>query len=370
MEKNSATGFFNIDLASEGKGAPEWVHLLPSAPNINARDGRRWTYEPQIVIDAFAANNGPLPIDYEHGQDILATEGHPAPAAGWIEQLEIRDGGIWGRVDWTAEAIKLIAGRAYRFLSPSFAHLETGEILYLLGAGLVNRPALEMTALSRVTQNPNNPQEKNKKEEAMSFKAIAKALGLADSADETAVLADITRRDEQRVALCKQLGLDEVTSVDGIIEAVNALGEKTATAIASLETATAKGGDLAAVQKTLLETQTSLASLQEKDQNREIDAALDAATAEGKIPPASRDQYRAMCGDAAGLKNFIALAATLPVICEPSNIKSGKVSTTSVETENPTALANRAIAHKVEQAKLGREISTMTAIAELQEKAQ
>nr|WP_275039548.1 phage protease [Bartonella vinsonii] len=46
-------------------------------------------------------------------------------------------------------ATKKIISREYRYLSPEFRHSKKGEILNLAGAGLVNRPALVMTALSR-----------------------------------------------------------------------------------------------------------------------------------------------------------------------------------------------------------------------------
>lgn len=150
-----------IALAPKSNGnwasVPEWVQLLPTGPQVIARDGRKWSFNPAQIIAAFKANNGPLVVDYEHAQDLVAPSGSPAPAAGWIVELEDRLGAIWGKVEWTDRAATQIVEKAYRFLSPSMRHTKDGIITRLAGAGLVNRPALEMTALSRQSDVPANP---------------------------------------------------------------------------------------------------------------------------------------------------------------------------------------------------------------------
>lgn len=127
--------------------APDWVMLLPCGPDLKARDGRHWTYEAAEVVADFAANRGPLVIDYEHAQDLQATNGHEAPAAGWIIEMEERDGAVWARVEWTKRAIAYIEERSYRYLSPSLRQTRDGQIIGLNGAGLVNRPALLLPPL-------------------------------------------------------------------------------------------------------------------------------------------------------------------------------------------------------------------------------
>ena len=47
-------------------------------------------------------------------------EGEVVPAAGWITAMEMRDGVIWAKVDWTGRAAVMIAAREYRFISPEF----------------------------------------------------------------------------------------------------------------------------------------------------------------------------------------------------------------------------------------------------------
>ncbi len=229
MTTATATPFFTELAAVAGK-PPEWIELFPKGPAIAARDGRRWTLEPARVVAAFAANQGPLAIDYEHGQALKAPAGDEAPAAGWITDVEERDGAVWGRVEWTAAAARKVVEREYRFISPDFDHTRQGVITHLNGAGLVNRPALVMTALSR--QQPND------KDTDMSLKAIAAALGLADDADEKAVLAAISAGKEQSTALCALLKIDAGSDASAINAAVTALQSETETALASLKAET------------------------------------------------------------------------------------------------------------------------------------
>lgn len=124
-----------------------WAQLLPSGPSIKARDGRSYTFEAGPIIAAFEANNAPLAVDYEHGQDIAAPKGQAAPAAGWIVQLQNRGSELWGLVEWTEKAASFLAEGAYRYVSASFHHDAAHRITRLYGAGLVNRPAFAIEPL-------------------------------------------------------------------------------------------------------------------------------------------------------------------------------------------------------------------------------
>src|SRR5690606_40136635 len=98
----------------------------------------------EAVLTAFAENGIDLPIDYEHQSLAADDKAGPVPAAGWIKALEVRDGALWGRVQWTPRAAELIAAREYRYLSPVFRHVQ-GRVVALAGAGLVQYPNLGLT---------------------------------------------------------------------------------------------------------------------------------------------------------------------------------------------------------------------------------
>lgn len=351
MTNATATAIFNTDLASQSDSAPEWVELFPTGPAIRARDGRSWTLYPQTVIAAFNANNAPLPMDWEHAQAHLAPKGQEAPAAGWITEVKERAGAVWGRVEWVAKAAQQIKDRSYRFVSPDFQYRKDGVITRLNGAALVNRPALEMTALSREQTSMEN--------DDMS-KAIAKALGLAEGADEAAVLAALTARDNERRALCQSLQIDAASDSAAITTAITKLQKDTETALAAVQF-DAGNAEVTALQTDLKETRTALAALQTKDRDREIDGALDRAVTVGKITPASRDTYRAMCALEGGLDKFEALLKTLPIIGDPSSLDI-KTAQTAADDVDPRALAASARKYQDDQAASGRTISISEAV--------
>ena len=124
---------------------PEWVELIPAGAFFG-RDGRGpYTLDANAVMESFRRGGIDLPIDYDHQTLTAAEHAGPVPVAGWIDTLEVRDGALWGRVRWTDEAARLIASRAYRYLSPVFRHDKDGRILSIEGAGLTHYPNLHLT---------------------------------------------------------------------------------------------------------------------------------------------------------------------------------------------------------------------------------
>jgi phage I-like protein len=156
MKKRTARAAHALDLGA-ARPVPEWVHLLPLG-EIACRDGRG-PYrldDPQGVIAATTAHQKgvPLPIDYDHQLLYSEKNGKPAPAAGWITDLEVREGGIWGRVEWTEAAAAHLAAREYRYLSPVYRYLKhDGTVTRIECAALTNIPNLELTALASQLDN-------------------------------------------------------------------------------------------------------------------------------------------------------------------------------------------------------------------------
>ncbi|MDP2739894.1 MAG: phage protease [Pseudorhodobacter sp.] len=195
-----ASGICDRALAPGGD-APEWVHLFPEG-HMTGRDGREFDLaDPGALLLAFQSGGVDLPIDYEHQNDRPETRANgPVPAAGWIKELKLAAGGLWGRVEWTATAREMIGNREYRFISPSFLyHPKTKAIVKLKGAGLVHNPNLHLTALAREeTDMPDAPKttpdaSKTTPDAKLPLaQRLAKLLGLAADADEADVAAAIT----------------------------------------------------------------------------------------------------------------------------------------------------------------------------------
>lgn len=239
--------------------APDWVQLFPAGPEIKARDARRWTLpDPQVLVTAFAANQADLPFDIEHATEIKAPKGEDAPAQGWIKEMQVRaDRTVWARVEWNAAGAARLTGKEYRYVSPAFRHTAAGEILAVTSAALVTQPALTMPALAgQGRDNPNDNQE-----EYMSLLArLVGALGLAASASEDDVIAAIT----------SQVSLASATRDPA--QFVPAADHQLA-----LARATKAEGDLA--------------TLAAAEKTKGAETAVDAAIAEGKIAPASREHW-------------------------------------------------------------------------------
>ncbi len=255
---------------------PDRVQLLPRGPVLSGLDGRSWTLDdPSKLVEAFNARALQLPIDVEHAQFIKAPKGEAAPAAGWIEALEIRDGEVFGRVTWTAKGAEAVNSREYRYLSPAFNHDAQRRVTELLGAGLVNRPNFQMAALNQ---------------EAPMFKELFKKLGLPETATEA----------------------DAIAKVGELQTAVNSQQVSLATFVPR------EDYNLAVNRATELENQIKAAAKSAHD--AESSAAIEAALKAGKISPATRDFYVATCASAEGLAQFKKFVEAQPSVFAPSGL--------------------------------------------------
>ncbi len=133
------------------------VRILP-AGEFQSKDGRpasvtqgRVTHWRLDAVNAAAVIAAPrngeqgFVIDYEHQTLNKATNGLPAPAAGWFKGLEWREGqGLFmGQIEWTERARTMIASGEYRYLSPVFGFdSQTGAVTYVHSVALTNDPAL------------------------------------------------------------------------------------------------------------------------------------------------------------------------------------------------------------------------------------
>lgn len=137
-----------IARVGEWRGHPSGPEVITCAHLLEARGYFERHYR---------AHGADLAVDYHHAS-VLAAQGRldRAPAAGWIEQMELRAEGaeLWGRVMWTGEAAASIAAGEFRHVSPvlRFGAQDrvTGEPVPMLvhSLALTNTPFLtELEAL-------------------------------------------------------------------------------------------------------------------------------------------------------------------------------------------------------------------------------
>jgi phage I-like protein len=170
-----------LDLSLEG-GAPEWVHLLPTAKGPVQTKDNRGPYlveDAQAVIAASFAEEAKLQIDENHAEDLRSGKGESSPAHGWIVALEARADGIWGKVDWNPSGRAMMENRSYRAMSPVILHDKAKRVVAILRASLVNRPNLK----GLVSLNQESSMDAMAK--------MAAALGLAEGASEEDILSAI-----------------------------------------------------------------------------------------------------------------------------------------------------------------------------------
>ena len=258
--------------------APEWIELLPVGV-FYGRDGRGpfRLGDPAAVIESTNAlqMNAGLPIDYDHATDFGAPEGRPAPAAGWIRELEVRGGAVWGRVEWTARAAGSIVAREYRYVSPVFQFDPMdGSVTRLLRAGLTNNPNLQLTAIAA-----SRTAAADAKDERMEFptRELRELLNLED--DATA--ADVVAR----------------------VRALRASSDAAASATATHAHDPAHYVAIAEFERALTELNALRAERTRERAAHKVEEAIRA----GKIVPAQREWAIAYCAaDARGFQAFVA----------------------------------------------------------------
>ncbi|GBQ15233.1 hypothetical protein CFR78_04255 [Komagataeibacter rhaeticus] len=159
---------------------PDWVHLLP-AGEFSGADGRgpyRVSDARALITHSMQAEGGKLPIDENHATDHALVSGGPAPAVGWIVELQARADGIWGRVDWTKSGRTMVADHAYRGISPAFAAPD-GVVTRIARASLTNAPNLKINTLHTTQKEPA----------MLPLEDVLKALGLPATTTKEQVIA-------------------------------------------------------------------------------------------------------------------------------------------------------------------------------------
>ncbi len=131
-----------VKLTLEMAELPDWLRLLPLG-QVNLVDGRPpFEVDPESLaelVQAFSGRGTDLVIDYEH----QSLKGGQAPAAGWIKDLEVREDGLWAKVEWTEQAEEYLKRREYRYFSPVLRlDPESRRPQELMNVALTNVPAI------------------------------------------------------------------------------------------------------------------------------------------------------------------------------------------------------------------------------------
>lgn len=250
---------------------PEWIKIAP-AGELRCRDGRKFTLDPGVLVRRFDEDGVEVPVDLDHAVAHKASRGFEAPAQGWIDRLEERPNGLWGRVrEWLAAGKAVLDARTHRYVSPAFSHDREGRATWLHSVALVAAPALAMPALLSA----------GRASEAELLGELAAALGLDEFADRAACLSAVTDLATGAVPL--------------------AVHDAT---VAQLSATTAR-----------------LRTVEADRRREKVDALIDGAMKALKIAPAEREEYVALCSTEVGFATVERLFAAKAPIFGPSSLE-------------------------------------------------
>jgi len=198
--------------------ADNWYHLVPLGeyPLREKNTAGKVTTRIQILddraLEAMVNNFRPkLLIDQEHWSYELDRS---SEAFGWLAEVQKREDGLWGRVEWTDLGEAAVKNKRYRFLSPVWLPRDTESLgkdrlrpLRLDSAGLTNTPNLRgMVPLSNRSSPdgppaPDRTQSPRHNKPKGTMNSVATRLGLSAEASDDAVLAELTKLITERDGL-------------------------------------------------------------------------------------------------------------------------------------------------------------------------
>lgn len=168
-------------------GSEEEIEVLQVVDRMDAE-----TLATKFRIQAAAPNFPGLLIDFDH---FSHDKDKSTRAAGWIEEAEVRDDGLWGRVRFSATGKASVEGGDYRLFSPVLGYearvYQPGEEVrpkILLRGALTNDPRFKgMVPLSNRQDSPAASKNRNT---TMDYKSVLIGLlGLAAAATDAEIQA-------------------------------------------------------------------------------------------------------------------------------------------------------------------------------------
>lgn len=253
------------EMGTEPK-APEWIQILPATQGVlETYDGRgpyRVDDIDALIATSFArSRRGRIPIDQDHAIAKAAPQGNPAPARGWITEMQARDDGLYGKVTWTKAGAEMVADGAYESVSPVLMHTTDKRVVFIREVSLVNRQNLRGMAALQSEEN------------SAMLKKLIEMLGLGEDATEDQVMSALKSKMEAKPAaqsedlgrVAKAAGLAEDAKADDIVAAVQS----------AIEVSTGE-------ERLITALQAEVDVLKKDGKRRDAEAAVSEARAKGK----------------------------------------------------------------------------------------
>ena len=244
-------------------GVPSRIPLHPFGEFFG--NGRRFVFDEAslaAVREQLRQNGRPWVLDWHHATlDVEAGKRDKAPAAGFIQDVVVEEGYVYGLVEWTPEGAADVLKGAFAFISPVLLHTEDGHVIGYHSHALTNRPGTQW-------------QRRIGMEEKMDW--LRQMVGLPPEAGEEQVRATLE-------ALQAKAQLGDLL--------VQALGLSDATVTPELRARVIR---LAANEQVLDEVSRLREQLEQEARQREqqrIQALVEAALEDGRILPNQRELF-------------------------------------------------------------------------------
>lgn len=336
------------------KAAPEWIQILPVVQGrldtFDARGPYHVTDINKVIASSFAeARGGKIPIDQDHAIAKAAPQGNPAPARGWITEMQARDGGLFARVDWTKAGAELVSDGAYGGVSPVLMHTPDKEVVFIREVSLVNRHNLRgMAALQS-------------QESSEMLDKLIEMLGLKEDATEETVMsaiksmmkkkAEAAGQSEDLGRIAKAAGLEPDATVDDLEAAIQSAVEGTSEN-----------------QTTIVALQAEVQVLKDDGKKRDAQAEIEKLRAKGKGIGEATEKVLISLHSEGHMDAFNEHVATLPDVT-PTHT-GGNPPQLESATMSGDDIAIKAKAHMAKAEGEGRVITAAQAVQEVMEAAQ
>lgn len=314
---NSEHSVVHILASNIFQDAPEWVTVFPQLGSIQCRDGRNYIIDADKLIAQFASDGIDIPVDLNHSTE----DNNKQPTIlGWIKELRKNSEALEARVEWLDSGIETLAGRQYRYVSPSFwADKSSGAATRMKALALVAAPALSNQPALASAENA----ETLSINQENSMKSIAVALGLSENATEPECLAALTKNKESSVP---------------------------------------KDAHEATLAQ-LSATSSELQQLKADIRKGKVEAVIEGALKEKKLLPAEKDHFLSLCSTDDGLDTVQKLLSARSPVLQPTSTEGQPQNSDPGSKLQPEQLA--AAAHKImeEKAKVGQDITIADAMS-------
>lgn len=129
-----------LSLSANLTEVPEYIRVLPLG-YVSSEKGDFIVDEDgfQRIHNRMKRRAIDIVIDYEH----QTLKDVPAPAAGWIKDLVLKENGVFAKVQWTEKAKEYLKNKEYKYLSPVvFVKKKDHKVEQLHSVALTNCPAI------------------------------------------------------------------------------------------------------------------------------------------------------------------------------------------------------------------------------------